>query len=326
MIWNTKILDFVTENLNLGIKFLNVSPFYKGNENLRKPNLKYTYTDEELALMKKYSDFMNFLEMIDHTLYKKILSHDLASVIQNNRFVCCLHYRNEDFEKISAIKLLHDLTYMDNKNFVVVSKDYNGCEKIVRFVQNYYRRMPFWLKRGIVAWNKKSIIFDNRTRLKSFRFSPNVGIGFNIDGMVTHNMVYASNKMVKYFQQTVVPIINAHKYSYIHHISTNSSKRSEFHTILEADNNYIKKIYPIDSDNDFIGNKKEIADLVGEKIFEYEYTLKIPEKNEIVKVQTYTVKIIDEKGKENVYQIPSTTDLNNEIKKLEKNVKKLNQE
>lgn len=327
MIWNTKVIDFVNENLNSGIIFLKVNPFYKGMQSLRKPHLKYGYTDEEHKIMDKCSDFMEFFRTVDEDLFNRNATNDLAQTMHKNRFLQCLNYRTEIFEKVAAVKLLHDMTYNDAKTYVVASKKYTGCEKIVSHVKEYYKRLPFFMKRGLVAWNQKSIKFDNGCKLRSSIISENVCVGFNIDGLVTHDMVFMSDKTIKRFNQTLQPVMNASKNSYMYHISTNSHKRSLFHDMLQDDKNaYIKKIYPLRSDKNSKVDKDEMIKILGEKSFGYEYDLEIPEKSIIdKKSKNYTIKLINEDGKETVFNIATDEDLKKHIKALQKNLNQLNQ-
>jgi hypothetical protein len=325
MIWNTKVIDFVNENLNSGIIFLKVNPFYKGIQSLRKPHLKYEYTYEEHKIMNEYFDFMKFFRNVDENLYNRVVTNDLAQTMHKNRFVQCLNYRTDIFEKVTAIKFLHDMTYNESETYVIASKTYTGCEKIVSHVKEYYKRLPFFMKRGLVAWNKKSIAFDNGCKLKSSIISENVCVGSNINGLVTHDIVFMSDKIIKRFNQTVQPVMNANKNSYIYHISTNSHKRSLFHDMLQDDKNmYTKKIYTLDSDKDSKVDKSEMVKMIGEKSFSYEYNLEIPEKSVIdKKSKNYTIKLINEDGKETIFNISTEEDLKKHIKALQKNINQL---
>lgn len=320
MIWNTKVIDFVNDNLNSGIIFLKVNPFYKGIQNLRKPYLKYEYTTEEYKLMHEYSVFMEFFRSADKDLFNRFVTNDLAKTFNSNRFVQCLHYRTDIFEKVVAVKFLHDMMYNESKNYVIASRTYTGCEKIVSHVKEYYKKLPFFLKKGLVGWNKKSIHFDNGCKLKSSIISENVAVGFAIAGLVTYDIVFMSDKIIKRFNQTVHPIINTTKNSYIYHISTNGSKRSLFHDMLEDGNStYLKKIYTLDSDPDSKIDKDDMIKMLGEKSFKNEYDLEIPEKNIVDKtLKTYTLKLVNEDGKETTFIIKSDEDIKKHIKNLQK--------
>lgn len=149
-------------------------PIY--GEGIKSLGQEVTYTPEQVKeLIKCAGDLFHFLT------YVKIIHPDrgrvifdpweyqkrLFELILHNRFVVALVARQQGKSILVAAYILWYSIFNDDKTVGVVSNNEEGAIDILDRVKVMYEELPDWLKPGIAEYNKKTITFENGTKIRA---------------------------------------------------------------------------------------------------------------------------------------------------------------
>lgn len=140
IVWSTKSIELALEAINDG-QGLRVSPFLKSNPNLRKPNLLYQYTDEEiLEILKCKKDIIYFAEKYVFLKTSNGLQHiklrpyqkKLLRMYQENRWNITLFPRQAG----KCVSGSTHITTLDNgditmSNFFYINKQHHTLKEFL---------------------------------------------------------------------------------------------------------------------------------------------------------------------------------------------------
>jgi glycerol-3-phosphate cytidylyltransferase-like family protein len=177
IIWDSEIIDLVVKKFYDGISFLVQSPFYKMDTKVRKSNLLYKYTDEELDELYKIVDIEYFFDKWCEPILRNyfelntdnynFVKDEYISLHKSNHRVVVKKSKQMGESFYLAISILHKILTLEDKSVLIVSENRNDVVKILKNVKNMYLELPFYMKRGVVTWNQSSISFDNGVKIES---------------------------------------------------------------------------------------------------------------------------------------------------------------
>jgi len=145
-------------------------------EGIKNVGQEVEYTPDQIKeLIKCSKDILHFLK------YVKIIHPDrgrvtfepwdyqkeLFELIDNNRFVVALVARQQGKSILVAAYLLWYSMFNDDKTVGVVSNNEEGAIDILDRIKVMYEELPDWLKPGQVEYNKKTIMFENGTKIRA---------------------------------------------------------------------------------------------------------------------------------------------------------------
>jgi len=168
MNFNTKIIKYIQDELNGDASLFAETPFYKGASTLKKANLKFGYSEEELNECVAVSlDIMRFvkhcsLKREDGSIGKISLrkfQEEYLKMIQDNKRVICMKSRQVGTTTILAIHSLYMALLGKPTLFITNLRD-SGIE-VMDKIKMIYSNLEFYMKPGIISWNQTSIKFDN---------------------------------------------------------------------------------------------------------------------------------------------------------------------
>ena len=221
--FNTKIIDFIkNENLQ---PILNITPFWKLNTNIKKGNILFDYTSDELKnLYQLQNDMHYFIKFIENikcfynndldkisTIQLRNYQKEILQNFNNNRFLSILSSRQMGITTLIPIYLIKYILSNKNKNIIILSdKNHSSIEILNKFKDIYYY-LPFYLKPGVLTWNKGSISFDNGCMIKCDNIKNNIAIGYNVDIMIMLEPLHLKdNKLFKIFN-SILPVMSVLK-------------------------------------------------------------------------------------------------------------------
>lgn len=152
------------------------SIFYNNMENTLKSGYLYAFTDLELIEYTKCAnDIIYFIENYAkiqntetgeiETLKLRPYQYEMLKMYNENRFTLFNNSRQIGFSLISAIIYLYETTFnIDNNILSIHDKTANGIELLDK-VKFLYKNLPYFLKKGIITWNKNLLIFDNNSKI-----------------------------------------------------------------------------------------------------------------------------------------------------------------
>ena len=109
----------------------------------------------------------------------------------------------------ASIVMLHFVLFNDDKGCMVVANKGNTVKEIVRKIKDIYRLLPFFLKKGVINWNEKSIAFENNSRIQSENRTKEPAIGFTIDMLYLDEFAHIPDNYVRDYYGAIVPVVSA---------------------------------------------------------------------------------------------------------------------
>ena len=289
--FNSKIVNIIKdENL---LPILNTTPFWKLNPDIRKGNIQFEYTDEELRTLfgvrqnsiEYFIDFLEDIKYVYNPNLNKITNIKLRDYqkeilrnFNNDKFLSLLSSRQMGINTVLSIYLMKYILSNVDKSILILSyKTMSSIELLNKFKDIYYS-LPFYLKPGVLSWNKGSITFDNGCRIKCDEYRKDNGIGYTVNFAIFMDLLYEKEKLLNGIFSNLLPVFSAIK----------DSKLFLVNTGLGTNDKYYKQYFTEDGDNIFkkyryhyslIHNrddewKEEIINMIGYDMFNREYDLK----------------------------------------------------
>jgi hypothetical protein len=287
MIWSTKNLPCsgiacscdkislerdrkINEILDVGCE----TPFYKGNHKLRAPNILFEYTDEEkLDIIESRKDINYFYRQSQKfkknriELYK--IQSDTLYKIEKNRFNIIINSRQSYMSYILAIKSLYKSMMFGDKNVLIISHNLDSSERILDSVKDIYQTLPFFLKCGILQWDKEQIRFDNGSRISIGDYG-NI-IASNWELVILDDYAHYTNKKMENIYLSLLPSLLSRKNSELIICSTPNGGNI-FKEIVEEDNFFEKHyVHWTDMPNRYEDWKDKMISIIGINSFAQEY-------------------------------------------------------
>ncbi|MCK9417052.1 terminase family protein, partial [Candidatus Dojkabacteria bacterium] len=103
----------------------------------------------------------------------------------------------------------HYCLFNNEKGVMIVANKGKTVIEIIRKIKDIYKLLPFYLKKGILNWNEKSIAFDNGCRIQSENRTKEPSIGFTIDFLYLDEFAKVPSNIIEPYYSAVVPTVSA---------------------------------------------------------------------------------------------------------------------
>lgn len=155
---------------------------YMGLPNLKRANIKTSWTKEMLSEWKKCrDDIVYFAETycaITHIDYGTIkvklrdYQRDMLQLMDGGRLTCCKLSRQLGKTAAVAIFLAHYVCFNKSKSAGILAHKGSMSEEVLFRAKQAIELLPDFLQPGIVEWNKRSIELDNGSSIGAYASSP----------------------------------------------------------------------------------------------------------------------------------------------------------
>jgi len=108
----------------------------------------------------------------------------------------------------SSIMLLHFLLFNNNKNALVTANKLDTAIEVLDKMGEIYQRIPFFLQQGILNWNQKMKVFENKSRVKGFATTKTASIGQTADFLYLDEFAYLPDNIAEKFYKSVFPTVS----------------------------------------------------------------------------------------------------------------------
>jgi len=285
LIWSTKSINELVLALDRGYRPSVPMPFYEGKQFLRRGNIVFEYTEEEIAeLARCANDIVYFAEkyavvMTDNGIQKVKLrdyQKDLLRSFQDNRFNVVLASRQMGKTVTASIFNAWYLTFNYDKTTLLLANKSESTKEIIDKAKVVIENLPFFMKPGIIKYDVMNVRSDNGCRLIGQSTTAKSGIGFTIHNLYLDEFAHVHPTIVDSFYENVYPTLSASKISRINITSTPNgfNKFYEIYAEAEKGNNEYKATR-IDwwqhPDRDDAWYKRELANLGSEEGFNRQY-------------------------------------------------------
>ena len=218
IIWNTKMIDEAAEKINNGFVLSRIeNPFYENTIGLRKAGLTFRMSATEIdEYVKCKMDIQYFAEKYCWVkgekgepvqLRLRDYQKEILDNFFNNRFNILMASRQTGKTISSAITMLHFVLFNNNKNVLVTANKLDTAVEVLDKIGEIYQRLPFFLQQGILNWNQKFRVFENKSRIKGFATTKTASIGQSADFLYLDEFAYLPDNIADKFYKSVFPTI-----------------------------------------------------------------------------------------------------------------------
>ena len=285
LVWSTKIINDLTVALDKGYRPQVSMPFYEGKQFLRRGNIVFEYTEDELKeIAKCANDIVYFAEkyavvMTDNGIQQVKLREyqkDLLRDFQHNRFNIVLASRQMGKTVTASIFNAWYLTFNYDKTTLLLANKSESTKEIIDKAKVVIENLPFFMKPGIIKYDVMNVRADNGCRLVGQSTTAKSGIGFTIHNLYLDEFAHVHPTIVNSFYENVYPTLSASKISRINITSTPNGFNKFYEIYADAEkglNEY--KATRIDwwqhPDRDDAWYKRELGNLGSEDAFNRQY-------------------------------------------------------
>jgi hypothetical protein len=165
---------------------------YRNIHNSRRANIDYPYENWMIEEIIKCSDgYEGLLYFVENYVYITTLDKGvqqfklypfqkrMLKAIYENRFTISKIPRQSGKTTVSGAYLLWEGNFNSETKIGIVANRDKMAREIIKKIQDMYLLLPFWMKQGLVEWNKHEIEFENSSRYLSDATSSNSLRGFS---------------------------------------------------------------------------------------------------------------------------------------------------
>ena len=285
LVWSTKSINDLFVALDKGYRPQVSMPFYEGKQFLRRGNIVFEYTDEEISeLARCANDIVYFAEkyavvMTDEGVQQVKLrdyQKEMLRDFQHERFNIVLASRQMGKTVTASIFNAWYLTFNYDKTTLLLANKSDSTKEIIDKAKVVIENLPFYMKPGIIKYDVMNVRSDNGCRLVGQSTTAKSGIGFTIHNLYLDEFAHIHPTIVESFYENVYPTLSASKVSRINITSTPNgfNKFYQIYADAEKGNNEYKATR-IDwwqhPDRDDAWYKRELGNLGSEDAFNRQY-------------------------------------------------------
>jgi hypothetical protein len=293
-IWTTEKINKLIDDINNGekdIRKLGNSPFKDNDINLRRENLPFEYTPEEIEELAKckaspiYFSTNNCL--INTPAGRKLVKEagglrDFQSqIIKNydlNNLNILMASRQTGKTVTSALFMLWYLLFHTDKTALCVADNFTTTKELIEKFRIALEGLPFYMKPGIDTINQSNVKFDSNSRLVGRTTTKKSGIGLTVNLLYIDEFAHINEANLDEFYRAIFPTVTADPNGKIIMTSTPNGKNKFWEIWKKA----------VDKESSFVPmrvdwwqvpgrsddwKKQKIADLGSEEDFNQEYGL-----------------------------------------------------
>lgn len=217
VVWSTKSIELAMQAIEEG-QGLRISPFLKSDPNLRKANLLFQYTDEEISeILKCRKDIVYFAETYVYLKTENGLKHiklrpyqkRMLAAMQNNRWLIELASRQIGKTTTVAIFFAHFTIFNTDKTAAIIAQRDQIAAEVFRKVKSIIQYLPFFMKPGCLKFNRTSYAFDNGCNALFRPASIDAMQGYTLDLIFWDEAAYVRNTQAREFWNNIYPTLSS---------------------------------------------------------------------------------------------------------------------
>ena len=219
IIWTTKMVEEATEKINNGFVLTRLeNPFFEKVIGLRTSGLTFKMSnDEQEEYIKCALDIHYFARTYCYIkgeegqpiiIPLRDYQNEILDNFFNNRFNILMASRQIGKTICSSIMMLHYVLFNNNKNVLVTANKLDTAIEVLDKIREIYQKLPFFLQQGIINWNQKFMVFENKSRIKGFATTKTASIGQSADFLYLDEFAYLPDNIANKFYKSVFPTVS----------------------------------------------------------------------------------------------------------------------
>jgi hypothetical protein len=192
---------------------------YNNNPNLPRADYKHSFTQNELTEFYKCAVdpvyfAINYMKIVnvDRGLIPFEMwdfQQEMLQTFHDNRFSICKLPRQVGKTTTSVAYLLHYILFNENVNVAILANKSATAREIMSRLQLAYEYLPFFLKQGVVEWNKGSILLANGSRALADSTSGSSVRGKTFNVIFLDEFAFVPNNIAESFFMSTYPTISS---------------------------------------------------------------------------------------------------------------------
>jgi|TARA_B110000914_G_scaffold60908_1_gene52907 hypothetical protein len=244
IVWSTSQIDDLLVALDQGYRPKIKLPFYEGRQFLKKGNIVFEYTDEEISELARCArDIVYFAEkyavvMTDEGIQQVKLrdyQKEMLRNFQNDRFNIVLAARQMGKTVTASIFNAWYVTFNMDKNTLLLANKSDSTKEIIDKAKTVIENLPFFMKPGIIKYDVMNVRCDNGCRLIGQSTTAKSGIGFTIHNLYLDEFAHVHPSIADAFYENVYPTLSSSKVSRITITSTPNGFNKFYQIYAAAD-------------------------------------------------------------------------------------------
>ena len=283
-VWSTAKVEQLLVATEDGYK-PKVTPFYEGNPNLKKGNVVFEYTADEISEIKRCAtDIVYFANkyctvMTDEGLQIVTLrgyQEEMLKQFQQERFNICLASRQIGKTICSSIFIAWYVLFNFDRNALILSNKGATTTEILDKGKVILENLPFFLKPGIIKYDVFNSKFDNGCRIIGQTTTKKAAIGFTIHLLFMDEFAHIPAQYLDSFYENVYPTVSASRKSKVI-ITSTPWGFNKFYEIYTAAEKGLSEFKPFRVDwwdvpgRDEAWMRQEVQNLGSEEAFNRQY-------------------------------------------------------
>ena len=203
---------------------------YLGNPNLKKANVAYDFSPEDVKEFVKCSTnpvyfIRNYIKIVSldegvipFTMYD--FQEDMVERFHEHRFNIAKLPRQSGKSTIVTAYLLWYVLFNDNVNVAILANKAATAREMLGRLQLSYENLPKWMQQGIVGWNKGSLELENGSKILAASTSASAVRGMSFNIIFLDEFAFVPNHIAEQFFSSVYPTISSGKKTKVIIIST----------------------------------------------------------------------------------------------------------
>lgn len=188
---------------------------------IKKAHLKEQYTQEQLEELFKcmhpetgptyFIENYVYVQHIKRGKVKLVLypyQHGLIDSYHNFRYSISMVSRQMGKSTVAAAYLLWYAMFKEDATILIASNKHEGAMEIMHRLRYAYENVPDFLRAGVISYNKKSIEFDNGSRIISQATTENTGRGLSLSLVYLDEFAFLPPRVAKEFWTSLSPTLS----------------------------------------------------------------------------------------------------------------------
>ena len=194
---------------------------YQDDKLVKRAYTKVTYTKEQIDELKACMDpvtgpeyfITNFMYIQHPTQGRQKLALypfqiELIHTYHTYRKSVNMVSRQMGKTTVAAGYLLWFAMFNDDATILVASNKYDGAQEIMHRVRYAYESVPDHIRAGVKSYNKRSIDFDNNSRIVATTTTENTGRGMSLSLVYLDEFAFVEPNIAKEFWTSLSPTLS----------------------------------------------------------------------------------------------------------------------
>lgn len=214
---------------------------------VKKPNINQLYSSHQIQEIMKCADqitgpayFLDNYFMIQHPIKGAIQYHafdyqkELLKVYHNYKDSINLLSRQLGKSTTAAGYLLWYAMFNPDSTILIAAHKWSGASEIMQRIRYAYESCPDFIRAGVTEYSKRTMVFDNGSRIVASATTENTGRGMSLTLIYLDEFSFVRPSIAREFWSSISPTLSTGGKSII--TSTPSSDEDQFAEIWNAAN------------------------------------------------------------------------------------------